>query len=267
MSTSNETIRASGVIPAWNASGTIERALRSMLATPGIGEVIVVDDGSSDDTGARAEVITKAAPIPVRLIRQENAGAAAARNTGIQAVSLDWVAFLDADDEMLSEAIISKATHLAACHDPETIDAVYGSFVRSDTGTTPQFAQTQSHVHPDGIGRPGGIPGGVHSYIFRRAPLLATGGFRAELPMFEDFELILRFIAQGSRVVGCNAPGFHRHYTQNSLSRGCAVPKRLQIERQFLAIATREDLMSKTEIARRLLRNRARQLYHIVTSR
>jgi glycosyltransferase involved in cell wall biosynthesis len=260
-------ISASCVIPAWNASGTIERALRSVLLTPGIGEVIVVDDGSSDGTGNRVETLAAEAHLPVRLIRQDNAGVAAARNVGMQAVGLDWVTFLDADDEMLPEAITGKLAHLATCPDPDGVDAVHGSFLRGDTGAPGQFAVTRHRVDPDRIGRAGGFPGGVVSYIFRSNALRTTGGFRAELKMFEDFELILRFIAQGARVVGCTVPGFHRHYTVGSLSRGTAIAKRLQIERQFLSIAARDNLMSRSEIARRRLRNTARQLFNAVTGR
>ncbi|MEQ8803380.1 glycosyltransferase family 2 protein [Haliea sp.] len=260
-----ETIRASCVIPAYNTAETIGRALESVLRTPGVEEVIVVDDGSVDETGIRVAALAGTAPVPVRLIRQDNSGAGAARNTGMQAATLDWITFLDADDEMLPEAIIGKAKHLATCPDRETVDAVHGSFVRGDTGAIAKFSETRTQVDPDGIGRLGGFPGGVHSFVFRREPLLATGGFRPELTNYEDFELILRFIAQGSRVVGCTAPGFHRHYTQNSLSRGLAVPKRLELERRFLNMAAREDLMGKTEVMRRLLRNRVRQLHHVVT--
>lgn len=262
---------ASCVIPAWNASNTIARALNSVLATPGIGEVIVVDDGSTDDTAAKVKEIIKNSPIPMQLIRQDNAGAAAARNTGMQAVNLDWITFLDADDEMLPATISSKAAHLEMCPNTETIDAVHGSFMRGDTGDTGQFAVTHDRVNPNGIGRAGasqgGFPGGVVSYVFRTNALQATGGFRTELTVFEDFELILRFIVRGARVVGCTAPGFRRHYTEGSLSRGTAIAKRLNIERQFLSIAARDRLMSRTEIARRHLRNLGRQLFHIVTGR
>lgn len=231
----------------------------------------MVDDGSTDDTAAQVKEVAARSPIPMRLIRQDNAGAAAARNTGMMGVSLDWITFLDADDEMLPEAISSKAAHLVSCPNPETVDAVHGSFVRGDTGSIGQFAVTRDRVNPNGIGRAdagqGGFPGGVVSYVFRTNALQATGGFRAELTVFEDFELILRFIARGARVVGCATPGFHRHYTEGSLSRGTAISKRLSIERQFLTIATRDRLMSRTEITRRYLRNRGRQIFYIVTGR
>lgn len=255
-------ITATCVIPAWNASATIERALTSALTTPGVSEAIVVDDGSTDNTASLVEALAVNAPLPVRLIRQDNAGAAVARNTGMRYATCGWIIFLDADDEMLREAISSKAAHLASCPDPESVYAVHGSFVRGDTGTVGQFAETRDQVDRDGIGRSGGFPGGVVSYAFRREPLLATGGFSAELKLYEDFELILRFIKGGARVVGCNVPGFYRHYTPNSLSRGTAISSRLRIERQFLAIALRHGLLSRKELARRYFGNRAQQLLH-----
>jgi glycosyltransferase involved in cell wall biosynthesis len=256
------------VIPAWNASATIARALKSVLATPGIAEVIVVDDGSTDDTAAQVERVAASATVPLLLIRQDNAGAGGARNTGMQAANLDWLTFLDADDEMLPEAVAGKAAHLATCPDPETVDAVHGSFLRGDTGATGQFAVTTHRVDPNGIGRAGhksGFPGGVVSYVFRTKALQSTGGFRAELVMFEDFELILRFIACGARIVGCNEPGFRRNYIPNSLSRGTSLDRRLRIEREFLSIASRDQLMSSTQIIRRKFGNRARQLFHTIT--
>lgn len=251
---------ASCVIPAFEAEATIGRAVRSVLATPGIAEVVVVDDGSRDATGARVEAIAAGAARPVRLIRQENAGAGAARNAGMAAATGDWIAFLDADDEMLPEAITSKAAHLARCPDPETVGAVHGSFIRGDTGSVQPFATSLERVDADGIGRAGGIPGGVVSYLFRREALMATGGFRTDLAMFEDFELLLRLIAGGARVVGCDVPGFRRHYVPGSLSRGTVMPRRLAIERDFLRIAAEGRLMSGGEILRRRLRNRARDL-------
>src|SRR5215831_2827499 len=84
----------SGIIPAYNAESFISETIASALAqTYPLTELIVVDDGSSDHT---AEV---AARFPnTRVIRRPNGGQGAARNTGIQAASGDWIAFLDHDD-------------------------------------------------------------------------------------------------------------------------------------------------------------------------
>lgn len=90
------------IVPAYNAASTLKRALDSALAqTWPPAEVIVVDDGSPDRDGIAGIVAGYA--VPIRLIQQENAGPAAARNTGIEASSSPWIAFLDADDSWLPD--------------------------------------------------------------------------------------------------------------------------------------------------------------------
>ncbi|WP_292490751.1 glycosyltransferase family A protein [Methanoculleus sp. 10] len=85
------------VIPLYNKGPYIARALNSVLAqTFQDFEVIVVDDGSTDDG---AEVVSGFRDPRIRLIQQENQGVSAARNRGIEAAGAELVAFLDADDE------------------------------------------------------------------------------------------------------------------------------------------------------------------------
>lgn len=93
------------VIPAFNRADTIGRSLNSVIAqTFPDWEAIVVDDGSTDDTAATATGLDSR----IRIIRQENHGLSAARNTGVTAASGDYIAFLDSDDEWRPE-------HLEIC--------------------------------------------------------------------------------------------------------------------------------------------------------
>jgi glycosyltransferase involved in cell wall biosynthesis len=86
------------VIPAYNASNTIERTLRSVIVqTYAQLEIIVVDDGSKDDTAAIVERISREDP-RILLLRQPNAGVAIARNLAIAHARGEFVAPLDADD-------------------------------------------------------------------------------------------------------------------------------------------------------------------------
>jgi len=83
------------VIPLYNKAEYITDALRSVVAQHSPpAEIIVVDDGSTDDGGA---IVTHEFP-EATLIRQPNQGVSAARNTGINAASNEWIAFLDSDD-------------------------------------------------------------------------------------------------------------------------------------------------------------------------
>lgn len=89
------------VVPSFNYAGVLPRALNSVLEQhePGV-EVVVVDDGSTDNTAAVLEDIRRAWPELV-IISQENAGAAAARNHGVRVSRGKYLLMLDADDELL----------------------------------------------------------------------------------------------------------------------------------------------------------------------
>jgi glycosyltransferase involved in cell wall biosynthesis len=83
------------ILPTYNRAGWLEGTVRSILAqTHAPVEVLIVDDGSTDDT---AEVCG-AFPPPVRYLRQENGGVSAARNRGIREARGEWIALADSDD-------------------------------------------------------------------------------------------------------------------------------------------------------------------------
>ena len=89
------------IIPAYNSANTIIRALQSVVAqTRAPLEIIVVDDASTDNTREVAANFASTSSIPLRVITQSsNGGPSAARNTGWDAASGDYIAFLDADDQ------------------------------------------------------------------------------------------------------------------------------------------------------------------------
>lgn len=87
------------IIPLYNKAPYIEKALRSVFAqTCTDYELIVVDDGSKDDSKAVAEQVLASCPVPYQLISQANAGVSLARNNGVAASHGEYLSFLDADD-------------------------------------------------------------------------------------------------------------------------------------------------------------------------
>ena len=98
-------LSVSVIIPTYNRAAFIAAAINSVLdQTCPPDEIIVVDDGSTDDT---SRVLSQFGP-PVTVIRQQNARVSAARNTGLRAATSDAVIFLDSDDMMRSEEHTSE---------------------------------------------------------------------------------------------------------------------------------------------------------------
>ena len=113
------------VIPCFNQGHFLSEALESVLAqTRPADEVVVVDDGSTDNTSA----VVRRFP-SIRCIRQPNRGLASARNTGLRHTSCDYLVFLDADDAcgaMRSRLAFASSTRIPTCA------MVWGQCVRID---------------------------------------------------------------------------------------------------------------------------------------
>ncbi len=89
------------IVPTYNCAGRIVHALDSIASQSyphECIEILVIDDGSTDDTAARVAEFSRLSPVETRYVRQQNAGPAAARNHGLLLARGDVIAFLDADD-------------------------------------------------------------------------------------------------------------------------------------------------------------------------
>jgi glycosyltransferase involved in cell wall biosynthesis len=105
--------RVSAIIATYNRSDLIGRAIESVLCqTYQSLELIVIDDGSCDNTEAVVYNYSCNSVIPIRYYYKENGGCASARNKGVDLASGDTIAFLDSDDEWLPEAIENMLTAL-----------------------------------------------------------------------------------------------------------------------------------------------------------
>ena len=120
------------VIPAWNRAATIGRCLRSVQQqTLQPHEIIVVDDGSTDETIAIARA---AGDSRLRVIELQRGGAQRARNEGIRAATGEWIAFLDSDDEWRPDKLALQVEALrSAGFDPFTV--VHGNALRIDSSS------------------------------------------------------------------------------------------------------------------------------------
>ena len=176
------------VIPTYNRPEATERAARSVLAqTHRALELLVIDDGSTDDTAARVERIGDPR---LRVVRQENGGVARARNRGLAEARGAYVAFLDSDDEWRPDKLARQVAAMEAA--PARVGfCSTGAEIRSAAGVErcgpgPRgnaFAALllTNHVHaPTSCG------------LIRREVHEAVGGFDPTLPAIEDWEWLQR---------------------------------------------------------------------------
>jgi len=186
------------VIPSYNAASYIGRAVSSALAqTCRDIEVIVVDDGSTDDT---AQVVGGCADHRVCYLRQAHGERSTARNTGIGASSGDYVAFLDADDWWRPEklerqlALFDRNPALGAVHcwlqlvgpTDKPLRVLRGGHTASD----PNGAFVFDQLLLGNIGGPGS------SLMVSRELIKTIGGFKPGIAYGEDWDFCLRVAHQ-----------------------------------------------------------------------
>ena len=187
-----KTTDVSVIVAAYQAAGTIARALES-IATQTLKprEVIVVDDGSTDGTFEAAEAFALSMNgIALRVFRTvTNQGAGAARNRAIVESSGAFLAFLDADDEWLPEKLERSMSFLEGS-DYRFVAHDYWS---GDKGRAVHHAcerRFREHADPFvGLYRTGYVPS--CSVVARRDAVLAAGGFDSSLANAQDFDLWL----------------------------------------------------------------------------
>jgi glycosyltransferase involved in cell wall biosynthesis len=239
--------RISVVIPARNAAATLARAIASVqaqLAPPD--EILVIDDASTDPTAALAEALG------ARTIRlPAHAGAAAARNAGIDAASGEIIAFQDADDEWLPGKLARQLPLLAgstfvACG-AELFDEAGKNLGPLYDGEIPEEGEKtwRGLLARNTIATP--------CVIAWRHALLAAGGFDPALPVAEDQDLWIRLAQRGSfRYVDAHLVRVHRTGTSVS-GVGTALGARQQI-RITLPMIERHIAANRARLSRNEIR-------------
>jgi glycosyltransferase involved in cell wall biosynthesis len=199
-------VKISVVIPAYNAARFLPRCLESVFGqTLKAEEIIVVNDGSTDDTAALAE------KLGAKVVSRPNGGLSAARNTGIQSASNEWIALLDADDMWAPEKLERQALSVR----PDTVLVYTGIRVFDDSGprdavpaidadSAKRMLRYRNPITPSTV-------------LVRRQALLREGGFREDIRACEDWEMWMRLQRLG-RFEAIEAPLTNYYVYPSSLS-------------------------------------------------
>ena len=200
------------VIPTFNTAPFLAQAIESALRESGVHPtVIVVDDGSTDDT---ASVV---APYldRIRYVRQPRQGQAAARNHGLRLGQSPYVAFMDADDYYLPGSLTALQTTLAARPD---LGALQGGVVEVDASGARLRDLELWHDVPSFdletcVRRK---PVALKAMLLRREWAERVGGFDPELRWAEDVDFLIRLVAAGCSVEWLRQPiSCYRQHDRN----------------------------------------------------
>lgn len=198
--------RVSVIVPAFNAAGHIGEALESVHAqTIGDWEVVVCDDGSSDDTAEVASSFDER----VRVVRHErNQGLAAARNSAIERSRGSVLALLDADDVWLPGYLERQLQLLDRASEPQTVGIVScNAYLRDAGGLLPgTYADRFGYAEDVTVERLFDISPIFISALIPRAALDRVGLFATDLRSCEDLDLWIRLVEAGYRVISTREP-------------------------------------------------------------
>ncbi len=188
------------LMPVRDGAATLERALRSVLASRGPSlELICVDDGSTDES---AEILGtwSRADARVRVLSQPRRGIVAALGRGLRAARAPLVARMDADDEMHRERLAAQAEHLAREPGLALVGCQVESFREGGLGAGYRIYSewVNGLTTAETIAREAFIecPVPHPTWMFRRDVVLELGGYR-ERPWPEDLDLLYRLLAAG----------------------------------------------------------------------
>jgi glycosyltransferase involved in cell wall biosynthesis len=198
------------VIPYYNGSAWIERAIRSVVAqTIPPDEFIIVNDGSRPEE--REALAALAQKYRFRIIDQENGGQGSARNAGVAACECEFISFLDQDDFYLPQHIEDLVAALPPsdarlgyvyadlCGADEHGNVFLSNFLAGQTGAHPKRGHIRDLLRRDMFVLPS-------ASLIRRSAFDALGGFDPQFVGYEDDDLFVRFFRAGFSNYFLNAP-------------------------------------------------------------
>jgi glycosyltransferase involved in cell wall biosynthesis len=209
------------IIPTYNRAGIIGAALGSVLnQTFTDYEVIVVDDGSKDETVAVTKAIAERSDRSIRVVEQPNAGPGAARNTGIAQANGEYVALLDSDDLWFPWTLKNFHEILKKFNDPEFLCGVPVDVKQDDPivadGNQPITAEQYADFYS--------VPGNpffrftTSGVVIRKTALQQVGGFAGERINYEDLDLWMRLGTQRGFILITNPPQVVRRFLGDNIS-------------------------------------------------
>jgi hypothetical protein len=196
-------VDVSVLIPCHNAERTIAEAIASALGQSSPpGEIVVVDDGSSDASLAEIQRFEGR----IRWETQSRRGGGATRNRLLEMCSSDWVQYLDADDYLLRDKLACQIRFL---EDHPDVDLVYGPsiFQEQAKGAAERYEFPIPEPRDPWVLLARWLLPQTGSPLWRRRALQDVGGWNEDQRVCQEHELYLRLLKAGKRFAYCPAAG------------------------------------------------------------
>jgi len=201
------------IIPVYNSEQYITECIDSVLNQSYQNfEIIVVDDGSTDDTSS---IITQYNNDKITLYHQQNSGSGAARNHGVKKASGAWIAFIDADDIWLPDKLHKQLTNCSDKAWSHTDLYFHGDIYPRHTKTTELTSKYSGHILEHLLVE-NSI--GTSSVIINKKVFEELGGFNTDLRALQDWDLWLR-VAKKYEICYVNEPLVYYRVHSKSVSR------------------------------------------------
>ena len=230
--------KATVIVPVYNVEAYLEKCVQSILAqTEPDFELLLVDDGSTDHSGALCDQLAQKDP-RIQVIHQQNQGLGGARNTGIQAAAGDWVLLVDSDDWIEPE-LLEKTLEAGLREEADLV--MFGFRSVDEQGNTLQtFVEdvpTDQGLtlkdHPDLLM----TAPSAWRRLYRRELLSRTGILYPPRVWYEDIRTTPKLLAAASRVVFLNYVGY------DYLSRTGSITKNQNADRNREILWAFDDLL------------------------
>jgi len=203
-------------IPCYNAARWLRQCIQSALDQHGVEpEIIVVDDGSTDESAT----IARGFGDRVKIIDGDRSGANHGRNLILKAATGDWVQYLDADDYLEPAKVATQLRETNAGADADVIYSPVWVETWTSTGSSrvPSESSPTSDIYTQWIRWHIPQTGGC---LWRREALEQVGGWKEDQPCCQEHELYLRSLESGLRFVFAPTPGaVYRLWSEQTLCR------------------------------------------------
>lgn len=225
--TTEESERISVVIPLYNKEAEVERAIGSVIEQSlAPGEIIVVDDGSTDGSRRIVErIIAENPDAGIRLITQDNSGVSAARNRGIAEAKGDYIALLDGDDAWLTGYIAEICRLMEYYPDADAYSTAFDIV----SGTKRVAASVPTHEGYINIAEEAlqhRYPIIPSTATLRRDAIIKAGGFPEGMRIGEDQWLWMKMMQQGAKF--CFSPMSLVKYSRTASNRSATIYRKEQ---------------------------------------